>query len=103
MLIKIVAAAAGVLLLLTLGLSLWRASDTQADDAAWQRLAATPRVGPAVFDPHSVDALPEPARRFFRFAIAPGAPDPRRARGLRLARRGRQRPDADDGLGRHGR
>lgn len=74
MLIKIVAAAAGVLLLLALGLMLWHASDTRADDAAWQRLAATPRVGPAVFDPRSVDALPEPARRFFRFAIAPGAP-----------------------------
>lgn len=54
---------------------LWlRVRDARADRAAWARLAA---MQPAVlqgFDPAMVADLPEPAQRYFRFAIAPGTP-----------------------------
>lgn len=56
------------------GLWIWRLADHRADRAEWARLAATQPRNPARFDPAMVAGLPEPARRFFAFAIEPGAP-----------------------------
>lgn len=54
-------------------LRLWRASDRQADSGARREVRATAGVLAEGFDPASVDDLPDPARRYFRFAISPGA------------------------------
>lgn len=59
---------------LAAGLALWRAADAGADRAEMARLRALQPKEPGRFDPASVEALPEPARRFFRYAIAPGTP-----------------------------
>ncbi|VTU31051.1 hypothetical protein H6CHR_03522 [Variovorax sp. PBL-H6] len=50
-----------------------RCTDEKQVRAAWAQLAST--VGPVAgrFDPAMVAGLPEPARRFFLFAIEPGA------------------------------
>ncbi|MEQ9104831.1 MAG: hypothetical protein RIE53_09040 [Rhodothermales bacterium] len=48
--------------------------DARADRAEWQRLRATQPAVPALFTPDMVADLPEPARRFFLFAIQPGTP-----------------------------
>lgn len=54
-----------------LALRLW---DGHADRREWTRLAALQPANPARYDPALVADLPEPARRFFNFAIAPGTP-----------------------------
>ena len=54
-----------------LALRVW---DWHCDRAQWSRLAATQPATPARFDPARVADLPEPARRFFNFAITPGTP-----------------------------
>ncbi len=56
------------------GLGAWQRAETQALRRTWQSLlhaGQDPRTG---FDPASVDALPDAARRFFRFSIGPGTP-----------------------------
>ncbi|MCA6327756.1 MAG: hypothetical protein IM649_00385, partial [Phenylobacterium sp.] len=63
----------GVFALALMGLAALRLRDERQDRAQWRRLAGLQPVRPAVFDPQSVAGLPEPARRFLRFAIAPGA------------------------------
>ncbi|NWG45390.1 MAG: hypothetical protein HXY25_02430 [Alphaproteobacteria bacterium] len=64
-----------IALALTLaGLALWQASDVRADRRAMDRLRARQPAAPARFDPALVASLPEPARRYFTFAIAPGTP-----------------------------
>ena len=69
-----------VLLILTLlalpllslvALRLW---DERADRMEWARLAASQPANPAVYDPAMVAGLPEPAQRFFNFAIKRGTP-----------------------------
>jgi hypothetical protein len=72
--LRIIIAILLLLVILVIGLQLWRWSDTRAADAVWAQLADAPPMLPPVFDPASVEELPEPARRFFRFAIAPGTP-----------------------------
>jgi hypothetical protein len=67
------------LLLLVLGvlfcaLILLRLRDWRKDRAEWLRLAALQPANPTRFDPAMVADLPEPAQRFFKFAIAPGTP-----------------------------
>ncbi|WP_424928390.1 DUF6544 family protein [Amaricoccus tamworthensis] len=57
----------------TAGLVLLRLRDARADRAEWARLAGLQPKGRAVFSAEMVADLPEPARRFFRFAIAEGA------------------------------
>lgn len=52
-------------------LRLW---DERADRREWTRLIASQAATPAVYDPALVSNLPEPARRFFNFAIQPGTP-----------------------------
>jgi hypothetical protein len=56
------------------GMMLWRAADHRADRAEMNRLLTFQPVAPAPFDPAMVADLPEPARRFLIFAIAPGTP-----------------------------
>lgn len=57
-----------------LGLSALRVLDARDDRAQWRRLAALQPADPVRFDRCMVEGLPEPARRFFGFAIAPGTP-----------------------------
>ena len=61
----------GLSLILLVALRLW---DERADRLEWARLAASQTTTPAVYDPVMVADLPEPARRFFNFAIVPGTP-----------------------------
>lgn len=56
--------AAGILL----------AVDKRADAVEWARLAARQPADPLRFDMQRVAELPEPARRYFAFMIAPGTP-----------------------------
>lgn len=56
------------------GLQAWRRADLRHADRAWRRLAATGRTPAARFDTALVAGLPEPARRYLSFAIAPGTP-----------------------------
>ena len=56
------------------GAAAWRASDQRADRSEARRLAELQPSAPERFDPSLVADLPEPARRFFGFAIAPGTP-----------------------------
>ena len=57
-----------------LALLAWRRADHRAEQNAWRQLVSHQPAAPARFDPAMVAALPDPARRFFRFAIAPGTP-----------------------------
>lgn len=59
--------------LLAVALVFWRLSDGRATRAEMARLQGLP-AGQGRFDPAMVADLPEPAQRFFRFAIAPGTP-----------------------------
>ncbi|APE29632.1 hypothetical protein BOX17_00875 [Halomonas aestuarii] len=60
--------------LAVMALSAWRVSDHRADREAITRLAAEQPAAPTAFDPAMVEALPEPARRYFLYTIAPGTP-----------------------------
>lgn len=59
---------------LFVALGAWRWTEVRAERSAWQRLLASQPRNPATFDVSQTAALPEPARRFFEFAIAPGTP-----------------------------
>jgi len=48
--------------------------DRRTDQAEWERLAALQPADPARFSLEMVADLPEPARRYFAFAIRPGTP-----------------------------
>ena len=56
------------------GLLVWRATDVVRDDRAWSRLLAMDQGAVEAFDPAMIAGLPEPAQRYFSFAIAPGTP-----------------------------
>ena len=62
---------AGVSLVILLSLRLY---DWRADQTEWERLAGLQPINPLKYDPKIVADLPEPARRFFNFAISPGTP-----------------------------
>ena len=64
--------ALAVLAIALLALIALRVRDTFADRAEWRRLAALQPTNPAQYDPAMVVELPEPAQRFFNFAIKPG-------------------------------
>jgi hypothetical protein len=67
----------GLVLLALAGIAallVWRQSDRRADTTEMARLRAMQPNAPAVFDPAMVADLPEPARRYFLHAIAPGTP-----------------------------
>lgn len=57
-----------------IGIAAWRRAEQRALGQTRDRLVATGRTPPAAFDPAVLDGLPEPARRFLRFAIEPGTP-----------------------------
>lgn len=62
-------ASAAVILVALCG---WRWTDIARDRHAWKRLVSRQPAVPAAFDDSMTAALPDPAQRFFRFAIAPG-------------------------------
>lgn len=51
-----------------------RVADKQADDVEWEQLATRQPADPLRFSTQMVADLPEPARRYFAFTIAPGTP-----------------------------
>jgi len=53
-------------------LLVWRGMDRRADAATWQALSRTAGTAQEVFDPATVESLPEPAQRYFRYTIRPG-------------------------------
>ena len=59
----------GFALFALLAIRLW---DGRADRLEWKRLAALQPQNPGIYEPAMVTDLPEPARRFFNFAISPG-------------------------------
>lgn len=61
----------GLALIVLAALRLW---DERADRLEWARLATSQPASPALYDPVIVAGLPEPAQRFFNFAIAPDTP-----------------------------
>jgi hypothetical protein len=63
-----------IITIILLLLGAWRWADHNADNRAWTRLALHQPSEPRLFDPSMVDGLPDPARRFFRFAIRPETP-----------------------------
>jgi hypothetical protein len=52
----------------------WRVADRRAADAAWAQLGAQAAPPVERFDPAMVEALPDAARRYFLYTIAPGTP-----------------------------
>lgn len=50
-----------------------RLYDIHAERVAWSELADEPSTTPKTFEPAMVADLPDPARRYFLYAIAPGA------------------------------
>lgn len=71
---KIIIAILVALALALLGLALLVLIDRRADRAEWKRLRAFQPEDPTRFDAAMVAGLPEPARRYFSYAILPGAP-----------------------------
>ncbi len=72
---KLVLLLVGLAFLVALAaILLWRQGDHRADRAMWQKLLQSQPANPATFDPAMLADLPDPARRFFRYAIAEGAP-----------------------------
>lgn len=55
-------------------LSALRLWDRRADRIEWKRLAALQPSAPRAFSAELIANLPEPARRYFTFAIQPGSP-----------------------------
>lgn len=51
-----------------------RLLDWRAEQQEWERLSDLQPKKPARYDPKMVADLPEPAQRFFNFAITPGTP-----------------------------
>jgi Family of unknown function (DUF6544) len=68
------AIAVGLVAILVVSLLAWRRSDTRHEHAVWRDLLRRSGAAGAPFDPAMVETLPEPARRYFRYAIAPGTP-----------------------------
>lgn len=63
-----------LIFLVLAGLSARRWADHKADRRIMELLVRNQARNPARFDPVMVDGLPEPARRYFLYSIAPGAP-----------------------------
>ncbi|MFO7527589.1 MAG: DUF6544 family protein [Marinobacter sp.] len=63
-----------LILLVLAGLSARRFADHRADRQIMESLVRNQPRDPARFDPAMVDHLPEPARRYFRYTIAPETP-----------------------------
>jgi Family of unknown function (DUF6544) len=63
-----------IALLILGGLIVLRRADLRADASTWQELIRISDKPGGRFDPAMVENLPDPARRYFMFSIAPGAP-----------------------------
>ncbi len=63
-----------IVVIVLLGLAALAVLDRRADRTEWDRLGALQPVDPQTFDPGMVADLPEPARRYFTYAIRPGTP-----------------------------
>lgn len=63
----------GAVVVLLAAMAAWRMADNRADLTVWRRLASKQPTSPATFNLSMLDGLPDPAQRFFRFAIEPGA------------------------------
>ncbi|MBD3639564.1 MAG: hypothetical protein HUJ18_01090 [Marinobacter sp.] len=63
-----------LIILVLAGLSARRYADRWADWQVMESLVRNQPRDPARFDPAMVDHLPEPARRYFHYTIAPGTP-----------------------------
>ena len=63
-----------LLVVLTGALALLRLWDRNAERAEWDRLLSRQPAHPARFDPSIISGLPEAARRYFTYTIAPGTP-----------------------------
>lgn len=61
-----------ILTLLVLAMQAWRLSDQRVIDAAWMQLRTAAHQPAETFDPKMVEGLPEAARRYFIYTIAPG-------------------------------
>ena len=72
--IKVLVALLAVVAVVLVALGAWRWADVRACRAAWEELVSLQPAAPPVFDPAMVAGLPEPAQRFFRFAIEPRTP-----------------------------
>ncbi|QOR39989.1 hypothetical protein HNO52_16780 [Billgrantia diversa] len=70
--------AAGLLLALVLtgvlAMQAWRLADNRAMDTAWAWLQSQAPATVETFDPAMVEGLPDAARRYFLYTIAPGTP-----------------------------
>jgi hypothetical protein len=53
-------------------LLIWRLCDRWAERRVWNELVRRDGSAGPAFDPSVIEALPEPAQRYFRYAIAPG-------------------------------
>ncbi|MGD1887553.1 MAG: DUF6544 family protein [Cohaesibacteraceae bacterium] len=60
--------------LVVAGLAVWRWSDKRAENVIMDALIASALTNLPLFDHAMIADLPEPARRFLTFAIAPGTP-----------------------------
>jgi hypothetical protein len=72
--VKVAASLLLALVVLVIAMQIWRWTDARSMVAAWSQLAAADTKLPPTFDEALVADLPEPAARFFRFAILPGTP-----------------------------
>ncbi|WP_112323412.1 DUF6544 family protein [Oceanibium sediminis] len=71
---KILFAILVVVALVLVGLAVLAFLDRRADRAEWERLTALQPKDPPLFTAQMVADLPEPARRYFTYAISPGTP-----------------------------
>jgi len=67
-------AIAGLVAVLLLGLQALKYSDSQQAKNTWQSLADFAESSPPSFRTEMVNDLPDPAKRYFLFSIAPGTP-----------------------------
>ena len=61
-----------LIVLLVFLMQAWRMKDERMDDAGWAELRSSASGDHKVFNPSMVQDLPEAARRYFLFTIAPG-------------------------------
>jgi len=71
---KIIVSVAFALLAGLIVLAFLLERDRRADGVEWNRLAALQPASPKRFDPEMVAGLPEPAQRYFAYAILAGTP-----------------------------
>ncbi len=64
---------AGVFVIALATLRIWRLLDARHDKAVWRRLIVLAGPPASTFETAMVEHLPEPARRYFHYSIAPGA------------------------------